>query len=304
MIISSFSSSDDVEVIDLWNSTLKCDTVDENNFYKRVICDENFNPELFLLAKEDEQLLGFIYGIAVSGQEKAWISTMAVHSDKQRRGIGNALLRCLEEKFLKHGVKQITLGANPDNFFFPGVDMNAYDSGVKFFTSGGYSEFGTCVSMDMSLRDYQVKSRYLEKKSNLEANGYTFKFFSWQDSIALFDFMNEHFPHWLSVARTCLSQNQPKNTLIIAKNPKQEVVGFVLRGIDGTSERFGPFGVSPTEQGTGVGGVLFHEMMQSMVKNRIFYTYFLWTGGRNIDIYGKWGMKVYREYFMMKKELN
>jgi hypothetical protein len=69
--------------------------------------------------------------------------------------------------------------------------------------------------------------------------------------------------------------------------------------MDGTGERFGPFGVKPSLQGIGLGAVLFHGMMENLVENRIFYTYFLWTGGRNLDIYGTWGMKVYRTYAMI-----
>jgi hypothetical protein len=75
-----------------------------------------------------------------------------------------------------------------------------------------------------------------------------------------------------------------------------------MRAFDGTEERFGPFGVNPAHQGVGLGGVLFHEMMNQLVGQRIFYTWFLWTGGRNLDIYGTWGMKVYRTYTMMGKE--
>jgi hypothetical protein len=73
--------------------------------------------------------------------------------------------------------------------------------------------------------------------------------------------------------------------------------------MDGTAERFGPFGVAQKLQGIGLGAVLFHEMMENMVRARVFYTYFLWTTGRNLDIYGTWGMRVYRTYAMMGKAI-
>jgi len=303
MILRKYSEKDDVAVIELWNDCLHNDTVDERTFYKRVVCDVNFDPELFILAVDGEKLLGFIYGVMVKSEPKAWVAAMAVHQNYRRSGIGKTLLSTLEEKFAESGVESIDLGANPDNYFFPGVNKDAYEAGVMFFKALGYVETGSCVSMDMSLRGYTVPAKYTQKKKNLEEIGYTFKPFSLKDSIPLFDFMKEYFPDWLNTIRATIASDRAEDTLIIAKNPEQKVVGFTARGIDGTCERFGPFGVSPTEQGTGVGSVLFHEMMKSMNEKRIFYTYFLRGEGRNIEIYSTWGMKVFCEYLLLTKKL-
>jgi len=311
MTIRKYTALDGLAVIDLWNTCLSADMIDEENFYKRVICDMNFDPDLFLLAEEDGELLGFVYGakrivpdeMAGLQPDQAWISAMGVRSEQRGKGIGKALLTALEAALLNRGAKSITLGVHPTNYFFPGVDQGAYGEAIDFFKAQGYNENSSCVSMDLSLRGYQTPQRYLDKREKLIKEGYIFRPYRLQDSLPIFALLREHFPHWVDNVRESILAGRAEKTLILAWNPEGEVVGFVMRAMDGTEERFGPFGVHPSTQGTGVGGVLFHEMMKSMVAQRIFYTYFLWTGGRNLDIYGTWDMKIYRTYTMMSKTL-
>jgi len=307
MTIRGYTAGDCSAVIALWNICLPSDMLDAKNFYKRVICDVNFDPGLLLLAEEDGKISGFIYGtkrkvsdeMAGLQPEQAWIVTMGVHPKKRRKGIGTALLKEMEKQLCALGTKEIDLGAYPDNYFFPGVDQAAYSDGLAFFKSCGYIEKSTCVSMDMSLRGYEPTQRHLDKKKNLEKEGYSFGPFCLQDSLPIFTLLRTHFPHWVKNVRDSILAGRAERTVVVAKNSKGEVVGFAMRAMDGTDERFGPFGVDPSLQGTGVGGILFQELVSGMVAQRIFYTYFLWTSGRNLDIYGVWGMKIYRNYSMM-----
>lgn len=319
MNIRGYSPADGASVIGLWNACLPPDLLDTWNFYKRIICDKNFDPELFLLAEEDskedsnggKELCGFAYAtrrkvpdeMAGLQPEQGWIVSMGVHPNKRRRGIGKALLIKAEESLAKLGVKKIDLGPYPDNYFFPGVDKEAYSDAVKFFESCGYSERHESVSMDMSLRGYEYSPKHFEKKIKLEKDGYNFGPFRLEDSESAFTLLRTHFPHWLNNVRDSILAGRAENTVVLARNSKNEVVGFAMRAMDGTDERFGPFGVDPSLQGLGVGGILFHELVSGMVARRIFYTYFLWTTGRNLDIYGSWGMKVYRKYSMMGRTL-
>jgi GNAT superfamily N-acetyltransferase len=279
-----------------------------DNFYRRVLYDVNFDPSLYLLAVEDSKILGFVYGIKrkvydeIKGleSEQGWIVAMGVHPSRRDQGIGSALLEAVEKLLKERGTVRLDVGPYGSAYICPGIDRECYSKGVKFFANRGYTDSGESCSMRMDLWGFEVPPQCAEKKKNLEVRGFIFKPFAREDTLTLFSFMEKYFPYWLPLVRSSILQGRAEKTLITALE-KNEAAGFVLRGIDGTDERFGPFGVRPDLQGIGLGSVLFHEMMENMIRNRIFHTYFMWTSGRNLEIYGSWGMKIFRRFAMFHK---
>jgi len=303
MKIRSYKAQDGCAMLRLWNASLKEDKINQENFYTRVICDANFDPKLYLLAEEAGELIGFIYGAKGANSEKAYIVAMGVCPNHRRKGVGTALVKELEVAARELGANYLDIGNYAVNYFFPGIDEKNYVDAIALFKSLGYEEKGTCSSMDMNLREYEMPEKYALRKQKLESEGYRFGGFRWEYSLPMFDFLSKHFPHWHGGARSNVLRGNGHETIQLAWNPSGEVVGFAMRAGDGTPGRFGPFGVAETEQGTGLGGILFHNLVSDMVERRIFYTWFLWTGGRNLDIYGTWGMKKYRNYTIMGKVL-
>jgi GNAT superfamily N-acetyltransferase len=309
MEIRPYTAGDAEAACRLWNLCLPPDRINRDNFYRRVVCDVNFDPQKYLLAVEQGEPAGFVYGVkrripdetAGLQPDQGWIAAMGVHPSRRGRGIGKALLEGIEGRLTAEGAKKIDVGPYATNYFCPGVDKDAYEPGVRFFKNRAYETRGECFSMDMNLRGYETPARYIEKKKALEAAGYRFKPFEPGDILSLYSFMREDFIWWLPDVRASILAGRAEKTLILAQNAGGETVGFVLRAMDGSAERFGPFGVKPSLQGIGLGAVLFHAMMENMTADRVFYVYFLWTSGRNVDIYGAWGMKIYRSYAMMGK---
>ena len=286
--------------------------MDIDNFYRRVVYDINFDPSLYLLAAEDGKILGFVYGIRrkvydeIKGMEseQGWIVAMGVQPSRCGQGIGSALLEAIEKQLKERGTVRLDVGPYGSSYICPGIDRECYSKGVEFFANRGYVEGGDSCSMRMDLWGFKVPPQYAEKKKNLEDRGFIFKPFAREDTLALFSFMEKYFPYWLPLVRSSILHGRAEKTLITALEKNGEAAGFVLRAMDGTDERFGPFGVRPDLQGIGLGSVLFHEMMENMIRNRIFHTYFMWTSGRNLEIYGSWGMKIFRRYAMFHKILS
>jgi len=311
MNIRKYTAADEQSAIKLWNASLKEDQINRENFYTRIICDVNFDPNLYLLVEENGGLLGFIYGTkrripdeaAGLQPENAWIVAMGCCPNYRRKGVGTALVKALEQALAERSAKNVDIGAYATNYFFPGVDQKAYADGVEFFKNLGYVDKGICCSMDLNLREYETPAKYLDRKAKLEGEGYTFGAFKMADCLPVFDFMNTHFPYWRPNVRENILRGRGEETIQLAWNPSGEVAGFAMRAMDGTPGRFGPFGIASNQQGTGLGAILFHNLVRDMVEWRIFYTWFLWTGGRNLDIYATWGMKEYRTYCMMGKAL-
>lgn len=324
MIIREYGPGDEARAISLWNECLPMDQIDRRNFYNRIIYDVNFNPSYYLLAFDNRAQAsppmpgqaaapsGFIYftrrtipdEITGLEPEKGWIVAMGVRPDCRGRGVGRALAGKAESLLAEAGVRLIDIGTYASNYFCPGVDKNAYAGGIDFFKKLGYVNRGECCSMDIGLHDYVYPEKYKEKRRQSEERGYVIKPYEAAYAVPLFKFMRESFPHWLPNARACALSGKAAERMIVATDKTGAVVGFVMRAMDGADERFGPFGVKPELQGIGLGSLLFHEMMLSMNRQRIFYAYFLWTGGRNLDIYSSWGMKIYRTYCLMGKNSN
>lgn len=311
MYIRAYEPTDEAIAVNLWNDCLPMDQIDYENFYNRIIYDVSFDPSRYLIAFDGDEPAGFAYCVKrriadeISGLEpdKGWIVAMGVRPECRGRGIGRELAGRAEAILAADGAKHVDIGTYATNYFCPGVDINAYGNGVKFFESLGYINRGECCSMDINLHDYVYPEKYKEKRKALESRGYVIKPFEAADAIPLFRFMGECFPHWLPNVRACAQSGKGAERMILAKDNNGAVAGFVMRAMDNTEERFGPFGVNPNVQGVGLGSLLFNEMMLSMNRRRIFYTYFLWTGGRNLDIYAAWGMKIYRTYALMGKTI-
>jgi GNAT superfamily N-acetyltransferase len=310
--IRQYNAQDADTVCRLWNTSLVQDQINADNFYRRVIYDLNFDPGKLLIAEQDGEALGFAYSVkrhfpdeaAGLQEEQAWIPALGVKPSAAGRGVGQALLELTEEKLLEEGAKKIDVGPYPSNYICPGVDINAYSSGLRFFLSAGYEKKSESCSMHMNLRGCRTPAKYIEKKKTLEAAGYRFKPYEALDALSLFAFINEDFGLWLPYVRSSILAGRAEKTMLLAQEAATgATVGFVMRAMDGTPERFGPFGIKPSLRGKGIGAVLFHEMMQNMVRDRIFYTYFLWTEGRNQDIYAGWGMSICRTYAMLSKTL-
>lgn len=298
------------EVIGLWNECLYRDLTNAERFSRHVLFDENFDDNNYLVACDGDKLVGFIYAtkrvipdeIAGLQEGKAWIVAMGVLAQYRRLGIGSKLVEIIQDKFVAQGVKQIDLCCYATNYIIPGIDDESYPGSKAFFEGLGYTEYNKSVSMDIDLHNYKYPKKYKEKKKVLEKQGIRIVPFDYKYSLSMIEFFKKEFPYWMPVCREAIVSGRGQDTVLLALDKDDKTVGYVMRAMDGSDERFGPFGVSVSMQGKSIGSLLFNELMEDMCQKRIFYTYFMWTGGRNIDYYGNWGMKVYRTYHMMNKK--
>ena len=97
------------------------------------------DPGLFLVAEIDEQIVGAVLG-AFDGR-RGWVWHLAVDQDRQRQGIGRALLAELEARLAARGCRKVNLLVAPHNV---GV--------VPFYESLGYRT-GELVFMEKWLAD-------------------------------------------------------------------------------------------------------------------------------------------------------
>lgn len=297
------------EVLALWNTTMRVDPLSRRSFIEKMVLDPNFYPELCRICLDGTEVVGFIwatkrkvsYGDKGLEPDRAWIVGLCVKAACQNKGIGTRLLTEVETLFDTMQVKTITIGAYSPSYLYPGVDENHYAPAVNFFNKNGYTNYAAAVSMKMDLLTYHFSEEYLALKKQV-LNQYQIEKLSIDSYEALINFLHQNFGGgWARNVQNAIAKGEADQSIIIIKDEKQQIVGYVQRGIEGQPSRFGPFGVSETLRGQKLGTVLFNEMMRDMQKSNIPMTYFLWTGGKAQRFYERNGMQVYRSYQLMKK---
>jgi [ribosomal protein S18]-alanine N-acetyltransferase len=69
----------------------------------------------YLVARNDAgEVVGYA-GLAVASPEEAWVNNIAVRRDRQRRGIGRALLEALLAEAVRRGAHRVLLEVAADN---------------------------------------------------------------------------------------------------------------------------------------------------------------------------------------------
>lgn len=298
-------------LLECWNSTLIYDPLSKKRFLDLYVYDENFEADLFILAISGKEVIGFCSGVKrkvsyyTKGTEpdRGWILNMAVREAYQRQGIGQRLYREMEARLGQQGTKSLTLCAYSPNYLAPGIDIR-YEKGLSFFRKQGYPKGHDAVSMQRDLWHYTMPSDTQTKLASLQGEGITITTYTSDYYTELMRFLEKEFePGWKRNVIAALQRNEAEDTVVICVNEQDEVLGYCMRKIDGHESRFGPIGVAEAVRSKGLGGILFDFMMLEMKKQGINYAYFLWTSGPAIRFYERHGMKIYRCYKVMSKEL-
>ncbi len=299
------------EIVSGWNASLFHDTITRERFIQEILLDENFDPELALNAIVDGHVAGFSLGIKRKypyltrglEEQRGWISSFFVLPKYRRRGFGQKLLEEEEVKLKTRGVREITLCAYSPNYFTPGVDLQ-YPGGVPFFDKNGYVGGTNAVSMQRDLFTYTLSEKTEKHIAELSEKGITFLPFSMQYMEKLLTFVDREFDSgWVRNILIALRNQEAEDTILIATDREDTVIGYCMRKIDGHDARFGPIGVAEALRSEGVGGVLIDLQMMEMKKRSIYYLYFLWTHGDAQRFYERHGLKVYRTYQLYRKKI-
>ncbi|MBU3227341.1 GNAT family N-acetyltransferase [Clostridium algidicarnis] len=312
MKIINYSQIYEREVVDLWNKTLIADPIIVNKFRKQALFDDNFDTNLCFIAVEDDCVIGFLlatkrkFPYLERGLEetRGWINVMFVDQDYQRQGIGESLVKYAEVKLKSMGTETVTLGAYSPNYFFPGVDKDAYSGSMKFFDKMGYEAGEESYSMCKDLHGYKLGEETLDKLSKAQEAGFYFANFEYKYALELLEFLKTEFGGgWKRNALISMQNDTAENCILLVLNCEQKIVGFCMRMIDGNPMRFGPIGVKGEVRNFGIGGILFDIMQLEMEKRGIYHLYFISTDKPGRRFYERHGVKVFRTYVDYEKRI-
>ncbi|MGX7172833.1 GNAT family N-acetyltransferase [Enterococcus ratti] len=310
IVYQNFSIENLEQIISLWNQELIYDRIAKSRFLDQILYDENFASELFKVALVQNKVVGFIYAIKrrvpylTRGLEptRGWILQVVVAKNYQRQGIATALVHQIEATFVTQGVTEVTLCAFSPNYFAPGIDIR-YTAGLAFFKKLGYIGKGEAVSMGANLTNHEVDIETIiaEKAAQgIRLIPYQEVYYAKVLAFAEAEFGGG----WHRNVLLAMQAHEARDTIFLAIDKADEVIGFCMRKIDGNDMRFGPMGVSSTLRSKGLGGALLEMMLDDLIKRGIFYTFFLWTHGKTINFYHKHGFEIYRTYKLFRKGVN
>jgi len=301
VIYTTYSQKYESDLFSLWNKCLTADPISLEQLRLKMLFDENFDEELCQIAVKDDHLIGICYGVKRKfpylerglQKEKAWISFIIVDPKYQRQGIGSNLLHRCEELFIKRETKEIIVAMYSPNYFFSGVNTEAYKGACAFFEKNGYSKTERHYAMNKDLSNYELSNETKAKIVELNKKGYHFELFDYKYSHELLQFALKEFgAGW---KRNCLLGMQANRadkvtTLVLDKDDK--IVGFSTRMIDNDPTRFGPIGVAASVRNEGIGGVLFDVSLLNMKNQGIKTMHFLSTEDNGKRFYLRHGVNL------------
>ena len=235
--LESFQQERFQQVLTCWNQSLIYDGIDEERFKQLILLDENFNPNLFLLAMNDEKVVGFCYGIRRKipylerglEENRGWIVIMGVLPEYQNQGIGTMLCDEVEKRLKDMGTKEITLCAYSPNYFFPGIDKR-YQKAISFFENRNYVYRTESVSMQRSLWDYHMADQYKEKLASLEKDGIHIIRYNDEYMLPLLNYLLENFgAGWKRNALIAMQKKEAEDTILLVVDEQKNSLGFCMR---------------------------------------------------------------------------
>jgi len=318
--VRSYCPGEEEEIVNLWNQCLLRDPISLKVFERKVLLDKNFEAEGFLLAEVNGKLLGFSYNVVrkfpilrdehLTDREKGWIVAFGILPNAPLK-VGEALLKASLEFHANRGRRIILYSPYVPNYFFPGIDVEAYPREYNLLRKFGFEELAgaEALAMDAMLwPEIKKPENIIEIESRLEKEGIVIRNVETRDLYPLMKFLREHMPaDWFRHARELLLNDRKEQVFVAMRN--REVVGYCQYWGGESYEwytpgcHFGPFGVREDMRGRGIGTILLYKCLQSMRKNGIHEAFLLWTGEKARRLYERFGFKVTRRFKVMKKTL-
>lgn len=157
--------------------------------------------------------------------------------------------------------------------------------------------------MKVDLTGYRAEGTVDTYEAELASSGITVGPAGPGDILPLLAFLEAQFPRWKGEAASVLSDRFGGGSRSVTMQVAEHN-GTIIGYAQSRSERFGPFGVSDTYRGRGVGGVLLSRTLQAMRTQGFHCGWFLWTSDRTAKLYQQHGFREVRRFAFMTKTIS
>ncbi|MBM7790919.1 GNAT family N-acetyltransferase [Tenggerimyces flavus] len=307
MRLRGFQVGDGAAIVDAWQQAMPRDPITAERFRDLVLLDPNFDADGLRVAEVDGRVVGAVAAmrrqVAMEGgdlePEHGWITFAFVDPAVRRRGVGSGLLSNAFDWLRERGATQVHFSPYTPNYLLPGLDATAYPEGRALLERFGFTTRYEAVAMERDLTAYEPP--HLEAR-----NGYDFGTPETDELPALIGLARQFSADWARAIRESLAQGSPLERIVVARGAARELVGWAMHGTYANAiERFGPFGVHPSQRGAGLGRILLHRTLARMRAAGATKAWFLWTTADSPagHLYTKAGFRVTRNFQVMTATL-
>lgn len=220
------------------------------------------------------------------------VRILAVHRDHRRKSLGSALLREAEKWIETTGGRRVNLGAEPGNYFVPGIPQN--DEGMhRFFHLQGYEKLPEeAVDLSVELSSHP---------KNGSTSGDSIRRAALEDRGPALQFVEEGFGKaWRLECERTFEHAEP--TMFLAEK-QGRLVGFSAHDANNRGLGFfGPEGVLPEARGQGLGRLLLLASLSDLRSLGFKRTIIAWAASH--DFYQRvCGAAVAHRFIRMRKVL-
>jgi mycothiol synthase len=311
LTVDPYSPTDLDPVLAVLAAAMPHDPISPARFTRQVLLDPNFLPEGALVTHSGGRLAGFCLAMARQmplenappDADRGYITLLGVLPSQQRQGIGSRLLEAAEAFLRAQGRATVLVSPYAPGYFIPGVDVNAYASGLQFFLKHGYRELYRPLAAEATLWECTMPERVAETTRRLTAEGARCEPYRPEWTLPLLEFVRREFPgDWVRVVRETMGRivAGDSTTRLIVALQKGRMLGFVHH----ENERFGPIGVAAAERGRGLGHPLMFAALGAMHEAGFRTAWFLWSDDATMRrLYDAAEFKERRRFAVLRKEL-
>lgn len=314
------------EMCETWNEVVNLEgfykpfTKDE--YKEKMLTNPHFDYDVIYLAYDEKELIGFIIGIIKNGCKgnpnmSGYINAIVVKEKYRKHGVGDTLLKTLEDKFVSLGHKSIMAYnflpacygwyipefGKHDHPCAPGIRVNSKE--YMFLLHHGYECGVFQDAFHLNLSDYEYPARVEEIKRENAKDGIVIELYDPNKHYGLEEFYADiKAPDFESVIRENLALEKPYPFLVVSDHGK--VVGWTGAFWNEASGRghFDGIIISESVRGRGLGKALFSSLAYYSKQNGAgFMTFYTGLNNHARYIYMGAGFKIVQTFVLMKKTI-
>lgn len=249
------------DVLTLLNNSLEHDKFNQELLIENVLSDPDYDSELTLISKEDDEVIGFVMGVIRDRETErmGYLKLIAVKPEKRRAGVGSKLYDLIEQKIKQISIEKIRLLESYPNYYMPGLDP-FYTEAVCFFERKGFYRVGDTSNLEADLLNQNFSTN--DEEAALYDQDVIIKRAGKDDFDKMIGWTDKNFKAWISEVKNSF-ENEPISIHIALH--KDEIVAFsAYESNNKGTGWFGPMGTSEFTRGKGIGGILLKRCLNDL----------------------------------------